>query len=107
ERWNLPEAEAVQRRRVEDEQACSMLGSSVRHQWLDYPDAIYRDPGYSSDDALFGTPLKCDMTLAEQVHEHLRNLGSSRFVIPLGVGNHVDHQIVCEAGQLLLRGGAD
>lgn len=107
ERWQLPEAEAVQRRRLEDEVACAELGASVQVIWLDYLDAIYRDAGYASDEALFGAPLKCDMRLAEKIHDELRKLGSSRFVIPLGVGNHVDHQVVREAGLMLLQRGAD
>lgn len=107
ERWNLPGPEAVAMRRQEDQAAARALGEAVRVTWLDYLDAIYRDPGYSSDDALFGLPLKCDLTLAEQIYHDLRRLPTTRYVMPMGVGNHVDHQIVREAGAMLLRDGAE
>lgn len=107
ERWRLDDAEAVAIRRNEDQAAAAEIGDSVQVQWLEYLDAIYRDPGYSSDDALFGFPLGCDLTLAEDIHEDLRRITTSRYVIPMGVGNHVDHQIVREAGMMLLREGAE
>lgn len=106
DRWQLDE-NAVEMRRCEDERAARALGSSVRVQWLDFQDAIYRDPEYSSDAALFGDPLETDATLVERVHRALWQLRASRYVMPLGVGNHVDHQIVQRAGELLLREGAE
>lgn len=107
ERWHLPDTDAVELRRCEDRRATEALGESVRSRWLDFPDAIYRDPRYSSDEALFGPPLDSDAGLIEDVHQKLRELGATRYVVPLGVGNHVDHQIVRAAGALLLRGGAE
>lgn len=107
ERWHLPDADAVTLRRAEDRAAARALGPAVRSEWLEYPDAIYRDPGYASDDALFGVPRPCDLTLADDVCRDLRKLGAKRFVIPMGVGNHVDHQIVREAGLMLLLDGAE
>jgi LmbE family N-acetylglucosaminyl deacetylase len=107
ERWQLDDAEAVELRRKEDRSAAAAIGASVQVQWLDYLDAIYRDPGYASDDAIFDLPLKCDLTLAENIHEDLRQIRTTRYVVPMGVGNHVDHQIVREAGLMLLREGAE
>lgn len=107
ERWNLPEDSVVAMRREEDRRAALALGESVAVEWLDYFDAIYRDPDYSSDDALFGPPLACDLRLAEQIYGDLRRYPTSTYVLPLGVGNHVDHQIVREAGAMLLRDGAE
>jgi LmbE family N-acetylglucosaminyl deacetylase len=107
ERWQLDNAGAVEVRRNEDKAASREIGDSVQTTWLEYLDAIYRDPGYSSDEALFGLPLKCDLTLAQDIHEDLRRIETSRYVIPMGVGNHVDHQIVREAGLMLLRQGAE
>jgi LmbE family N-acetylglucosaminyl deacetylase len=106
-RWRLDDAEAVESRRREDQAAAARIGDSVQVHWLEYLDAIYRDTGYSSDDALFGLPLSCDLTLASDIHKDLRRYRTSRYVIPMGVGNHVDHQIVREAGLMLLREGAE
>ncbi|CAN5822111.1 PIG-L family deacetylase [soil metagenome] len=107
QRWQLGGDNAVDLRRDEDRQAAERLGSSVRVHWMEYPDAIYRDPNYSSDEALFGEPLECDIALAEGMHKELRGLDANRYVVPLGVGNHVDHQLVVRAGTMLLREGAD
>lgn len=107
ERWKLADAEAVELRRCEDELAARTLGASVRVEWLEFQDAIYRDPEYSSDDALFGEPLESDAVLTDEVYRKLRVLEGDRYVIPLGVGNHVDHQLVLRAGAMLLRDGAD
>lgn len=107
ERWRLEDDDAVELRRCEDRQAAETLGSSVRVQWMEFQDAIYRDPDYSSDDALFGDLLECDLVLAEDVHKELHSLDANRYVVPLGVGNHVDHQLVLRAGAMLLREGAD
>lgn len=106
DRWKLDD-NAVGTRRCEDERAAEALGDSVRVQWMDFQDAIYRDPEYCSDDALFGTLLQSDADLIEQVHRNLRDLKASRYVLPLGVGNHVDHQVVLRAGELLLRDGVE
>lgn len=107
ERWKLPDDNVVASRRDEDVRAIKALGENVSIEWLDYLDAIYRDPGYASDEALFGQPLACDLRLAEQVYQHLRRYPTSTYVLPLGVGNHVDHQIVREAGAMLLRDGSE
>ena len=104
--WQLGD-DAVDLRRCEDQRAAETLGSSVRVRWLDFQDAIYRDPEYSSDDALFGMLLESDIALAEDVHKELRGLDANRYVVPLSVGNHVDHQLVLHAGAMLLREGAE
>ena len=107
ERWQLDDDNAVEARRCEDQRAAQALGDSVRVQWMDFPDAIYRDPEYSSDDALFGVPLPSDAALIDNVYRELRSLESTRYVMPLGVGHHVDHQVVRRAGERLLHEGAE
>ncbi len=107
ERWQLSDEDAVDLRRCEDQRAAAALGSSVRVHWMQFPDAIYRDPAYASDDALFGVPLESDLSLAEEIHRELRRLPATRYVVPLGVGNHVDHQLVRHAAAMLLREGAE
>lgn len=107
DRWQLDDKDAVTMRREEDRRAANCISENVQVEWLDYLDAIYRDPGYGSDDAIFGQILPGDILLAEQIHADLVKMGSKRFVIPMGSGNHVDHQIVREAGLKLLAGGAE
>lgn len=105
DRWRLDHENAVASRREEDHRAAKCIGESVEVKWLDYLDAIYRDPGYASDDAIFGQILPGDLLLAEQIYNDLSSMGSQCFVIPMGSGNHVDHQIVREAGLMLLADG--
>ena len=102
ERWGFTDLEAVSRRREEDRSALAVLGSTVSVRWLDYLDAIYRSEQYSSDAALFGEPLATDEGLVGEIAASLAELGD-RFVLPLGIGNHVDHQLVFRAGLLLQR----
>ncbi len=100
ERWQLDGMNAVEARQAEDAQAAAALGVSVSVVWLGYLDAIYRDDAYSSDDALFGRVIESDKGLVEEIADDLDPIGEL-FAVPLGVGNHVDHQLVFRAGQLL------
>jgi LmbE family N-acetylglucosaminyl deacetylase len=104
ERWGFGE-DAVLRRREEDACAACALGAAVRTLWLDELDAIYRNPAYDSGRALFGRPLPDDALVIPRVVAALEALDSAEFVVPLGVGNHVDHQLVFHAGQALARSG--
>ena len=99
-----PTAEdAVARRREEDAAACEHLGADAL--WLDLPDALYR--GYSSRDALFGGVDRTDVAIEEQVTKILQEIRtrSPLAVIysPLGIGHHVDHQLVCSAADHLVQ----
>jgi LmbE family N-acetylglucosaminyl deacetylase len=108
QRWKLTDIDEVQSvRRAEDAAAAAVLGVPVR--WLGLPDAIYRGERYSSDDALFG-PLRAEeRELAEHLAEELRHLPEwrrgTRVFVPLGIGSHVDHQLVFEAGRHLAAAG--
>jgi LmbE family N-acetylglucosaminyl deacetylase len=104
ERWQLDEINAVAARQSEDERAAAALGASVTVVWLSHLDAIYRDEAYSSDDALFGQLMESDLGLVEQIADDL-DANGDLFAVPLGVGNHVDHQLVFRAGQLLRERG--
>ena len=107
-RWNVSDLDQVPvTRRGEDARAAAALGCSVR--WLGLPDAIYRGDRYPSDAALYGEPHPEEAPLPEHLAEELLLLpewrpGSQVFV-PLGVGDHVDHQLVCETGRQLARRG--
>ena len=103
-RWGF-DVDAVAHRRAEDACAARALGAAVRTVWLDELDAIYRNPAYDSDRALFGRLLGDDAEVVPRVVAALEALGADEFVVPLAVGNHVDHQLVFLAGQALAQAG--
>jgi len=101
-RWETDQ-DAVAQRRVEDLHSCQRLGASYLHFTL--PDCIYRrNPQtgeflYTSEGALNG-PLHP----ADTQHIHVLRKEFERFnrtdvtlVSPLGLGNHVDHQLTRQA----------
>jgi LmbE family N-acetylglucosaminyl deacetylase len=98
-------AEAVQQRRAEEAAAAEAL--RVDTLILDFPDAIYRgSPAlYTSEDALFGNVNAADLALDEQLAGVLMQLHERAplavIYSPLGVGHHVDHQLVCSAADRL------
>jgi LmbE family N-acetylglucosaminyl deacetylase len=99
ERWGA-EADPIGVRIAEQEAALELLGVTTweRLHWLD---AIYRGDQYLSDDDLFGPVKPDDAPLVEQIRDALsvvrqQNPGATWYV-PLGVGNHVDHQIALAA----------
>ena len=81
-------------RRVEDERFAYFAEASV--VFLDLPDAVFR--GYEGDDELLGAPRADDG--ARSTSCAARSPGSSRrrSTCPLGVGNHVDHQLCRDVG---------
>ena len=96
-RWELV-ADATEARRAEDLAACALLGADARHWTL--PDCIYRSdpvtgkPFYTSDAELFGAVARAEWGLVDDLAEYLCELPShGQMVAPLGVGNHVDHQL--------------
>ncbi|MCG8350898.1 MAG: PIG-L family deacetylase [Chloroflexales bacterium] len=97
--WELNPAEVVTARLREDELAMERLG--VDHYWTGLLDAIYRYPkAYHNHDTLFGTPAPDDplfSTLRQFVSNLREHMPHATFYAPLGVGNHVDHQITFQA----------
>ncbi|WP_183454519.1 PIG-L deacetylase family protein [Microvirga lupini] len=107
-RWKVKDAEQVLAvRRAEDAEAARALGSSVR--WLGLPDAIYRGERYQSDPELFGALKPEERELAAHLAEEIRQLPEWRqgtqVYVPLGIGSHVDHQLVFETGRHLAAAG--
>lgn len=105
ERWGLGPDEVAGRRRDEDRCAAAALGPSVEPVWLDELDAIYRDQRYDSDEMLFGKILDEDMPTIDRVAQALAALDPDELVVPLAVGQHVDHQIVLRAARRLAARG--
>ncbi len=100
-------------RREEERAAMRLLG--LQPVWLDVPDAPYRrnvagDSLYNSDEELFGRVGGEERrTLAPRIageirrvaREHGGERGRVRVFAPLGVGRHVDHQLVFWAARRL------
>jgi LmbE family N-acetylglucosaminyl deacetylase len=107
ERWHLDDDEVFERRRSEDRCAAGALGASVQTEWLGYLDAIYRDEAYSSDDALFGSMVASDLALIDRITKSIEAMNAREYVVPIGIGNHVDHQIAFAVGRRLAARGCD
>ncbi len=99
ERWELI-SDSVAGRREEDKTACRILGADYLH-W-DILDCIYRSdekygaPFYVSDEALFGPVHPTDKAqLLTHLSQQVQQLPTPKeLYVPLGIGNHVDHQLV-------------
>ncbi len=95
-------ADAVARRREEDRAACDYLGAD--YLWLNYADAMYR--GYDSSESLFGDIGRNDLSLEESLADvalKIHALAPNAVIYaPLGVGHHVDHQLVASAAARLV-----
>lgn len=106
-RWGLAPDEVLRARRAEESCAASALGAE--HRWLDLPDAIYRGERYRSDEELFGEVHPDDAGLAgallAALAPYLAGVDATVCYVPLAVGGHVDHRIVCDVGRRLARAG--
>ena len=86
-------------RRAEDHRAFSVLGPEIEIVHLPLPDCIYRrDPSggralYASEEAIFGIVQLADPALKALATVPPFPEGATLYA-PLGVGCHVDHQIV-------------
>ncbi len=98
-------------RRAEDRAAYARLGCADVHH-LDAPDAVYRlGPDgaalYGSEQAIFGPIHPYEAAYPEALAELTRALlpVDATVLAPLGVGNHVDHQLARAVGLALLKEG--
>jgi LmbE family N-acetylglucosaminyl deacetylase len=111
--WGL-QCPPLEGRGLEDEKAMSILGAEVK--FGPYPDAVYRiDPKtggalYPDRDSIFakvqpGDPvLQAKRAAVVQALIALFDIKTGDTIhVPLGVGQHVDHQIVREMGKALMR----
>jgi len=95
-------------RREEDARAFEYL--NVDYLWLDYLDAIYRGTPayYTQKSQLIGGEvhpgdLWIDRELAQNLVALHDRLPDAVWYAPLGVGRHVDHQIVCSVADRLIQ----
>lgn len=95
-------------RQQEDADAARALGCDTL--WLGFPDAIYRGERYASDPMLFGRPQELETRLVDFMVEEVCSLPAwedgMHVFVPLGIGNHVDHQLTFAAGRALAAQGA-
>jgi LmbE family N-acetylglucosaminyl deacetylase len=93
--------ELMARRRLEDERYALFAEASV--VFLDLPDAVFR--GYENDGQLLDAPRADDTAPHEILRREIERLEPQKLYLPLGVGNHVDHQLCREVGVRLLAEG--
>ena len=90
----------VAARRREDRRALQTLAAD--HRWLEYPDAIQRHRGYASVTRITAPLPRREAALqarvAASVAEVSRQHPAAILYFPLGIGNHVDHQLVAAVG---------
>jgi LmbE family N-acetylglucosaminyl deacetylase len=90
--------ELMAQRRLEDERFAYF--SEVSVVFLDLPDAVFR--GYEGDDQLLNAPRPDDEAPSARIRREIARLEPQTVYLPLGVGNHVDHQLCREVGMDLL-----
>jgi len=111
-KWRL--ADPVGMRMREDREALEVIGA--RQAFLEFLDCIYRkteegDPLYNDYEGIKGTLHPLDLKLCDEIDEKVGEIlkgydtGRTLIFVPLGVGNHVDHQIACEVGKRLMASG--
>lgn len=107
--WGLSAEDAVVARRAEDARAAARVGADVLTWSL--PDAIYRldpeteEPLYTSNEAIFGPLSPAEAPLVASLAAQMGTLPPvDRVFAPLGLGDHVDHQLVRAAAELVFDG---
>jgi LmbE family N-acetylglucosaminyl deacetylase len=95
--------ELMATRRLEDERYALFAEASLI--LLDLPDAVFR--GYEGDDELLGAPRDDDAAPIEAVRREIARLEPQKVYLPLGVGDHVDHQLLRRVGMAMLAEGRD
>lgn len=90
--------ELMAKRRTEEERYAYFAEASV--VFLDLADAVFR--GYEGDDQLLGAPRDDDAAPSVRIRREIERLEPQAVYFPLGVGNHVDHQLCRQVGIDLL-----
>jgi LmbE family N-acetylglucosaminyl deacetylase len=95
------EGDPMAKRRLEDETFAAFAEGSI--VFLDLPDAVFR--GYANDEELLNTPRPDDRAPYELLRREIARLEPQKLYLPLGIGNHVDHQLCRDVGVRLLAEG--
>lgn len=104
QRWNTAQNPVIARRE-EDQAAAKVLGAQWLH--LDLPDCVYRaaEDGsalYPHEQSLFAHVHPDDRAPLILASLQIPQLDAAeKLYIPMGIGNHVDHQIVRDWGLML------
>jgi LmbE family N-acetylglucosaminyl deacetylase len=93
--------EVMAQRRLEDETYAAFAEASI--VFLDLPDAVFR--GYGSDAELLNAPRDDDSAPYDLLRREIVRLEPQKLYLPLGIGNHVDHQLCRDVGVRLLEEG--
>ena len=93
--------EVMAQRRLEDETYAAVAEASI--VFLDLPDAVFR--GYASDEELLNAPRDDDSAPFDILRREIARLEPQKLYLPLGVGDHVDHQLCRDVGVRLLQEG--
>ncbi len=93
--------DVMAKRRLEDEKFALFAEASI--VFLDLPDAVFR--GYEGDGELLGAPRDDDAAPYEILRREIVRLEPQKVYLPLGVGNHVDHQLCRDVGVRLVAEG--
>lgn len=106
-------ADPVAERWQEEQEALTILGAAERRGR--YLDCIYRHEAagrrwlYASEAALFGPVDPAEAPLVDELAKEIAGWAGppaeARIYAPLAVGNHVDHQVVHRAAELLRQRG--
>ena len=105
--WTLTD-NAVQIRREEDREACRVIGVFPRH--FPYLDCIYRSSSqgeayYQNEADIFGGLDPREADLVAEISAELKDKlpQEAELIVPLGIGNHVDHELTRKAASRLGR----
>src|SRR3954447_24044354 len=93
--------EVMAARRLEDEAFAAFAEASI--VFLDLPDAVFR--GYADDEELLNAPRADDAAPVDILRREIARLEPQKLYLPLGIGNHVDHQLCRDVGVRLLADG--
>ncbi len=91
--------EVMAARRLEDERYALFAEASII--FLDLPEAVFR--GYEGDAQLLGSVREDDEPPIDLLTREITRLEPQKVYLPLGVGNHVDHQQMRRVGLALLQ----
>lgn len=112
DKWRL--SNPISMRILEDKVAMEIIGAQSIN--LDFLDSIYRRTTegahlYTDYESLATTLHTLDRELIDNVYEKVKEImqgydpGNTQILVPLGIGNHVDHQIAHKVGIRLMDEG--